>query len=727
MASTVQILRHFVSHVFSEQEQCRNQRPASMGKVKAQNTRTKEAFADAVDQEVRALDKWCAAREEAMCRAWGGATSEPFSSSSSLEAAENLVISLLGTEKALHDIFQRTFEVLFDVVQSVYPETDTSAPSTSNRVRRSAATTSADLLDHLFATVQAHMERREDITVSALLRVFVRSAEPIWGMMGKWLRDGMGLGMSIGSGDASGIWELDEEFFIESSGLGVGLVGIGLLDPEYWKEGYILREGVVAFDGDGEDAKERRQKTIPQFLEHVAIPVLSAGKAIGLLRALGVPLSSITVGDGAEEWRSFKDLVASSSAADQTGQTSRDTLFSVSIDILSRMIYDRLLPRCDAAGALLAQVLVEDCGLWNHLSSIEDLFLMRRGDAMSHFTDVLFAKMDMQQSWGDFHFLNTAFRDVVDASVNVGAKAWIQPPLVRLSYRGGKDKDRSISRTVKALDALTVEYAVPFPLTYIFQPTALQVYGEVFILLLQIRRAKGVLERILVRGEARAAKLRNELKGFYAMRSRLSWFINTLLNFLTTYVVHAQVLKFHDVFREAKSLDEMVQLHDDHLEKIRGRCLLKPNTSSLNRAILSILDMALHFTDIFVSFAGNTTTTHDVSRQSISFRRHRSRRRRQQRHNTIGFSQSIRDLRDSSDEDDDDDIENAQAPEPSFSANTSASYVEEGFQARMAKMSSELDGLVRFLRRGVESLAGGTGEAAPAYGVLAFALEDWDI
>lgn len=45
---------------------------------------------------------------------------------------------------------------------------------------------------------------------------------------------------------------------------------------------------------------------------------------------------------------------------------------------------------------------------------------------------------------------------------------------------------------------------------------------------------------------------------------------------------------------------------------------------------------------------------------------------------------------------------------------------------RLDKFSSELDGLVRFIRRGVESLAGGTSEAAPAFGVLAFALEDWD-
>jgi gamma-tubulin complex component 5 len=68
-----------------------------------------------------------------------------------------------------------------------------------------------------------------------------------------------------------------------------------------------------------------------------------------------------------------------------------------------------------------------------------------------------------------------------------------------------------------------------------------------------------------------------------------------------------------------------------------------------------------------------------------------------------------------------------QLPEPSISmAASSVSSVEDGFYGQIDKMSSELDGLVRFVRRGVESLAGGTGEAAPAFAVLAFALEDWD-
>jgi gamma-tubulin complex component 5 len=46
-----------------------------------------------------------------------------------------------------------------------------------------------------------------------------------------------------------------------------------------------------------------------------------------------------------------------------------------------------------------------------------------------------------------------------------------------------------------------------------------------FVLLMQIRRAKGVLERILVRSFGEGQGYREEMKVFYAMRSRLSWFV----------------------------------------------------------------------------------------------------------------------------------------------------------------------------------------------------------
>lgn len=112
------------------------------------------------------------------------------------------------------------------------------------------------------------------------------------------------------------------------------------------------------------------------------------------------------------------------------------------------------------------------------------------------------------------------------STLKAGVQEWIQLSLTRFSYRGHRDSDKQINRTVKAIEGLQIEYAVPFPLTYILRPDMVQRYSEIFVFLLQIRRAKHVLERILVRGEReRDHRFREELKLFYAMRSRLSWFV----------------------------------------------------------------------------------------------------------------------------------------------------------------------------------------------------------
>ncbi|KAJ7256514.1 Spc98 family-domain-containing protein [Mycena haematopus] len=708
MATIAQHLRTFVAFVFSASSSQRRAAPTRTPRM----TRTIEAFADAVDTELRTLDQWCAAREEAICCIRSGRAA----------AGTKLVVSLLSTQKALQDAFENGLEVLLEIVHAI----------TTYEYRRYAllpstpAVLSSLLLDTLLDKVQVHREQGDGrVTTDMLMRVFVVCAEPVWAMVGRWLRVGMGLGSGMGVGGE----DLQEEFFIEGSGLAVGLaglgLGLGLLDPEFWAEGYLLRDGVVRGDEDeGDEASSHNARAIPLFLEHVAIPVLSSGKAVGLLRALGVP-PAVDGPTSLSQWRSFGALLSSSAPSGQQ-------LSSLSVDTLSRLVYDDLVPHCEATGALLSRILVEECELLRHLSSVEDLFLMRKGDAMSNFADLLFAKMDSQHAWGDFHFLNTAFRDVVEAGTHSGGKEWIQPSLVRLSYRGSTDGGKSVGRTVKAISGLLLEYAVPFPIAYIFSPRILQVYGEVFVFLLQIRRAKSMLERILVRGgTGKDEKLGHELKAFYAIRSRLSWFINTILNFLTTYVIHTEVVKFHDIFNKAKSLDEMIQVHNEHIARIRGRCLLQPNTSALHRAILSVLDMSLHFCEVFTTLGGNTTVTLDISRLSIISKRHRSRRQRKQRKNVVSFSHvhAFEDSDESSDDDEDEvDLEDDHgAADTSFSmAASSMSSSEEGYN-RVDKMATELDGLVRFIRRGVESLAGGSGDAASSFSVLSFSLEDWDL
>ncbi|TFY79426.1 hypothetical protein EWM64_g4587 [Hericium alpestre] len=401
---------------------------------------------------------------------------------------------------------------------------------------------------------------------------------------------------------------LDDEFFVEDNELTI-------LDPDFWTDGYALRDGSDEVNGS---------KCVPMFLGHIAPFILGAGKSIGLLRALGITIAVEDEADSQAHCLTFSDLVT------ELSSDGRIRIFSV--DDLSRLVYDSLLPRCQIVQSQLAQVVIEDCQLWTHLAAIEDVYLMRRGDVMSRICDAIFAK---------------------------------------------------------------------------------------------IRRAKSVLERILVRGPAKGARAGNDLKMLYALRSRLSWFMTALLDFITTYVIHTQLLKFHKALKDAKSLDEIIELHQDHLNTLEDRCLLQSNTSSLRRAVVSILDMALYFNNCFVAFAGDTTL--DISRHSLTgLKKHRSRRLQRQRRNAIGFVQSLRERdSDSSDSDSDADLEGDAPAVIDVLTVSQASFEEEGF-GRIDKMSEELDGLVRFVRRAVEGLAGGASEAASAFGIFAFTLEDWD-
>lgn len=350
-------------------------------------TRTVEAFADAIDTEIRSFDMWCADQEAAICTIYASPIKSP-----------DITISLLRVSKSLSDTFEHTFTVLLDIINEVFSSCLSSSSefciSYLTTGARAPAMVASRLLNILFASVQVHLEREETVTSGRLMRTFIKTAEPMWGMCGTWLRIGMGLGLPGLGGNSGRIGnvkgnELDEEFFIEARTIGFnGEPLMGLMHPEFWQEAYGLRQGVDPGE-DSEIPAQKQQKAVPMFLEHVAEMILRTGKAVGLIRALGSNVDAFKDGG----WENFGELVIAQNVKGSLDSKDSGNLFSVSVDTLSRLIYDRLLPWCQEVGSLLTKILADECGLWKHLGAIEDLFLMRRGDAMSHFVDVVFNKV----------------------------------------------------------------------------------------------------------------------------------------------------------------------------------------------------------------------------------------------------------------------------------------------------------------------------------------------
>lgn len=347
--------------------------------------RTIEAFAEAIFAEFNAFDIWCAERESNIIRAAAGVRSP-------------LVVSLLSLKKSIVDEFGGAFDALLDVVADVFsaagggirrdPAPEPWDAGEWAKLRVSPARITALVLDTLLRAIHDCGLCGEVRAAAALFRVFARAAEPVWEMTRAWLRDGMnmriGSYLAVGAGSARGS-SLDEDFFVEDNELPV-------LDPDFWEEGFVLRENSSNDQEGGDGGVSKR--TVPAFLAHVADLVLGAGKALGLLRALGAG-TDLHVGDyhtWISGWRSFADIARPIQEVIERGGAEISSA-ALSKDVLSVMVYDWLAPHCQTAQARLAKVFVDECDFWYHLQAIENVYLMRRGDAMSHFVDVLFGRV----------------------------------------------------------------------------------------------------------------------------------------------------------------------------------------------------------------------------------------------------------------------------------------------------------------------------------------------
>lgn len=86
--------------------------------------------------------------------------------------------------------------------------------------------------------------------------------------------------------------------------------------------------------------------------------------------------------DWLNEWVSFSELTIS--------------LRIEGVDrALDDLILNSVLGPCRLAQGWLRHVLVEDCQLWKHVRSLEEVCLMTRGDAMSQFSERLFARVSI--------------------------------------------------------------------------------------------------------------------------------------------------------------------------------------------------------------------------------------------------------------------------------------------------------------------------------------------
>ncbi|KAI9447935.1 hypothetical protein H4582DRAFT_2124148 [Lactarius indigo] len=343
-ASTVEHLRRFVTCVSG------GTASRATGHFR-QMTRTMEAFSEAVETQIGKFNSWCATRERDIILSLAG-------------SMPPLYVSLLNLEKTMRDSFSHTFDALLEVLRKVMGR----ATRSQNKilevwmlldlpVRFSPFTSFYPPSGHTAHRCEQQLLEWRNGDVESLNAGFycIDGAHMVNGRPVVETWDAYtGPSIKARSRYPSLLWTMSFSFRLLACRYSIRIFGLRASQYARWIQ------------------RHTRLSPHLYFLDLVGNHVLRAGKAVGLLRLLDLPLS-----DDAEakptwmtDWPTFTTLLQ---------EYNTGALVKTSREHLSRYVHDSILPHCQTPQKRLAQMVASECDLWLHLAAIEELVLHEEG------------------------------------------------------------------------------------------------------------------------------------------------------------------------------------------------------------------------------------------------------------------------------------------------------------------------------------------------------------
>ncbi|KAN0065174.1 hypothetical protein ACQY0O_001671 [Thecaphora frezii] len=315
--------------------------------------------------------------------------------------------------------------------------------------------------------------------------------------------------------------------------------------------------------------------------------------------------------------------------------------------------------------ALVLQWYEGGCDLYSHLSAIQGLYLMTRGPEMSEWCDMVFERLDSSQGEAglDFHYLNSSFRDAMTShghDANEGAGSWIDTGLVRI-YAGEPLQSRS--QGVGQLSQITVRYQVPWPACYCFTPAALATYQEIFVLLLQVQRARKVVASLLKASHRQQHQHLHmpSMRKFWSLRKKVDWLVRVVGEYLIRDVIEPSAKQLRSDMDELVTFDSLIDCHGKAVERMRYLCFLQADQENLHDSILEALELAIAVSRAYQETFGEASLAASIDAATKGKGRTGARRRARRGHRKGRRRHEFSDDDDNDDNDDNDDEEDAEA------------------------------------------------------------------
>ncbi|KAI9879327.1 MAG: hypothetical protein M1830_008848 [Pleopsidium flavum] len=425
----------------------------------------------------------------------------------------------------------------------------------------------------------------------------------------------------------------------------------------------------------------------PNFLHTAAKRIFRIGKSVVFLKKLGAFEDRFNEEPAQEPQLNYKSICLSGSS---TSLVPFSQLFDMAFD-------DWVNSKQHTSLSALRDRLYSQCGLWRSLDALEYIYFLKDGTLSSTIATTIFDKIDRGKgAWNDQFLLTELVQGVY------GSLQCIDPEnlAVRSAVGGYKDIQHR-RRSVKILTCVLIEYDISWAVANIIKKSSTNTYQRIFTFLMQIRRAKHLLERqrLLTSRLPSLDSEDGENDHIYSLRLRLLWLTNTLYTYLTETVLAPSTVDMRKRMASAEDVDAMIAVHETYISHLEDQCLLSKKLAPIHQAIISLLDLTILFSDTQASYAGEKSF--DLTNRSAisTVSTPASQRRRRPRNQSVSSSSS---------DDEDDKTEPNTSPIPTN---------EITYANKLRKLREQFDRLYGFVSAGLQAVGRTGGE--PCWEMLA--------
>ncbi|KAJ5775598.1 uncharacterized protein N7511_000609 [Penicillium nucicola] len=330
-----------------------------------------------------------------------------------------------------------------------------------------------------------------------------------------------------------------------------------------WHDWFVLDEG------------PRRQK-IPQFLETSVQKIFTAGKSMVFLHHLNA-----LVTETHEKSDMTLDAISSSESS-----------ILLPFSALVESAFEKLVDVDHSLSSIrLREELDEKCGLWSSLDALQHVYLGKDMSVLGMIDSRIFEMIDHGRSWDDRFLLTEISRTAFSSIPIIDTSRLLVRPTVTTSHESQNQ------RSVTILESISIDYGLPWPVANIITEESISSYRQISTFLIQIRRARYSMVKQRIR-EARKMPGEKDDTLVHALHHNMLWFIDFIYGHLTYLVISTATQSLHSALLETKDVDSMIAAHQSYMSSLKAQCLLSENLSPIHKAIISLLDLCVHFADL---------------------------------------------------------------------------------------------------------------------------------